>query len=98
MTATPGQDLGEHISTLVVLLGMAATIAAFFFWRLIRRIEEKQDQWFDIHMACRERQDKELVKKQDFEEWKSGRGQLWHRLLHHGHRNDHVIVTGDSKE
>lgn len=88
------KDLAEHTGTLIALLGVVASIAGAFFWRMMSRMENKIDHWMEEHMQCRERQIKEFVTKSEFVDWKGGRTTLWRRV--HGHKHDpegKVIIT-----
>lgn len=80
----------EYTSILLSLLGIVATVGAILFWRMFTRMERKIDDWFDQHLQCRERQQKEFVHIKDFEIWQKGRDPLWRRL----NRHDHDPITG----
>ncbi len=81
-------------SILLSLLGIMATVAGVLFWRLLTRMEEKMDKWWEEHLSCRQRIDEIFVKKEEFQEWKAGRRDLWGRI--HGHKHDdngRVVIT-----
>jgi len=82
-------DLSEHVSSLVTLVGLFATVIAVLFWRMLTRMENKIDEIQDLHSLCKD----EFVSQKDFEIWQVGRGPLWDRINHHGHdRNGKVII------
>ena len=87
----------EFNAILLSLLGVAAVVAAVLFWRMFTRVENKIDRWFDLHLECREKQQKEFVKVTDFDEWRKGRDPLWKRLNRHGHdpQTGKVLITED---
>jgi hypothetical protein len=79
---------------LLSLLGVTAGVAGVFFWRMLTRMEDKIDKWWEEHRLCRERQEDVFVKKNEFKEWKQGRRDLWNRI--HGHKHDlngRVVIT-----
>ena len=87
----------EYNSILLSLLGVCGTVAGILFWRMFTRMEKKIDDWFNQHLQCRERQMKEFVTHDSFENWKKGRDPLWRRLNRHSHASGSgkVIITED---
>ncbi|MFA4904485.1 MAG: hypothetical protein WC600_17260 [Desulfobaccales bacterium] len=85
----------EYNSILLSLLGVVAGVGAVIFWRMITRMEKKIDDWFNQHLECRERQNREFVKVKEFETWQKGREPLWRRLNRHSHHPEsgQVIIT-----
>lgn len=47
------------------------------FWRMFTRMERKIDDWFLQHLECRERQQKEFVKLDDFKDLEKNREKRW---------------------
>jgi hypothetical protein len=79
---------------LVSLLGLMATVAGMVFWRMFCRMEKKIDYWFQQHIECREKQQRDMIHRPEFDEWKKGRDHIWKRL--HGHKHDtegKVVIT-----
>lgn len=79
---------------LIPILGILATIAGVLFWRMFTRLENKMDIWMKQHLECRERQHQEFVKITDFDQWKTGRKDIYARI--HGHKHDKdgkVVIT-----
>jgi hypothetical protein len=84
------------VGALVGVLGIMASIAGVLFWRMLTRMENKIDHWFEEHMSCRERQIELFVRRDEFEEWKKGRRDLWARLNKHTHTpNGSVVIKSD---
>uniref|UniRef100_A0A7V4G820 Uncharacterized protein n=1 Tax=Desulfobacca acetoxidans TaxID=60893 RepID=A0A7V4G820_9BACT len=81
------------VSTLLLaLLGVMASVAGVLFWRLLARMEEKVDQWWREHTECRQRQMELFVRRDEFQEWKDGRRDLWERLNRHQHAPNGSVV------
>jgi len=85
----------EYVSILLSLIGVFATVGGILFWRIFTRMEGKIDAWFLQHLECRERQNREYVKANEFEAWKKSRDPLWRRLNRHAHDpiTGKVIIT-----
>ncbi|MDI6752789.1 MAG: LPXTG cell wall anchor domain-containing protein [Thermodesulfobacteriota bacterium] len=88
----------EFNAILLSLLGIAALVGAILFWRMFTRMEKKIDDWFSLHLGCRERQFKEFTNKKEFDEWKKGRDLLWRRINRHAHDKDGKVVITESPE
>lgn len=86
------QDLAEHVTTLLLILGTLASCVAFLFWHMFRRMESKMDEWISEHQKCRQRQEEIFVKRPEFDDWKRGRDGIWRRLHSHRHTDDGKVV------
>ncbi|MHB8071517.1 MAG: hypothetical protein ACYDHF_06160 [Candidatus Cryosericum sp.] len=81
----------HYIGLLISLLGVAASLAGIFFWRMFTRMENKIDKWADRCEDCKEG----LVTSKEFGEWKLGRDGpdgLWNRVNHHEHDTQGRVV------
>jgi len=77
---------------LLSLLGLVATAAGVFFWRMLTRMEDKIDRWWEEYLACRQYMEEIFVRKED---WKEERSELWNRVNAHKHDpNGRVVITG----
>ena len=85
----------ELTNSLLALMGIIASIAGVLFWRMLTRLEEKVDQWWREHMDCRQRQMELFVRRDEFQEWKDGRRDLWDRLNRHQHTPNGSVVMKD---
>jgi len=82
----------ELTNFLLALMGIIASIAGVLFWRMLTRMEEKVDQWWKEHMDCRQRQMELFVRRDEFQEWKDGRRDLWERINKHTHTPNGSVI------
>jgi hypothetical protein len=75
-------DLGEHVGTLVTLLGVFAGVSALLLWRLLVRLERKLDELSEHFCACREELAERFVSRFEHEVEHHG---LWEALNYHSH-------------
>jgi len=83
------QDLTNF---LLAVLGLMASVAGVLFWRMMTRMEEKIDQWWKEHMECRQHQLENFVRRDEFQEWKQGRKDLWERINKHTHAPNGSVI------
>ena len=83
------QDLGEHVGTLVSLLGLFAGVSALLLWRMLVRMEKKLDELYQHFSACREELGQRFVPRFEHEVEHHG---LWEALNYHDHERRGRVV------
>lgn len=83
------QDLGEHVGTLVTLLGIFAGVSGLLLWRMLVRMERKLDDLAQHFFACREELPERFVSRYEHEAEHQG---LWEALNYHEHNFQGRVV------
>jgi len=83
------QDLAEHLSVVLALLGVFAGLSGFLFWRMLVRMEKKLDQLHDATFHCQTGLPERFVRRAEFQKEKED---LWGAVNAHSHSSEGRVV------